>query len=104
MVPASAPLQVFFGDAGLGAFEQIAQRLHEAADRLDDRHDIVAAAERFGAGCVGQSLSLDVYLYGIMMQRTRSSPSASTDSAAHIAESMPPESPSTTFLKPFCTT
>ena len=46
----------------------------------------------------------DEYLLGIATPFTRLAPSASTASAATKAESIPPDSPTTTLRKPFFST
>ena len=47
---ARAALQVFLGDAALGSLEHVGESGEEAVDRLTDRHRVIMATERLGAG------------------------------------------------------
>ena len=103
---AGARLQILFGDVARHAGEDAGCSVaSKPCTALFDRHHVVVHAERLArsprrrraipARCSGN---------GSITQRTRSAPSASTAIAAHSAESMPPERPSTTPGKPFLST
>ena len=88
--------------SGRGPGKDGRQNLAECAHRSFDGNDVVARRPGACATASASSrLSCEVKRDGIITQRTRLGPSASTATAAESAESMPPESPSTTPGKRF---
>ncbi len=59
---------------------------------------------RFAQSTASSTLSGEECMEGIASARTASAPSASTASVATSAESMPPDIPMTTSVKPFLCT